>query len=83
VYDASFIKWRSASLMYTFPASLFRRKYIKGVNMSLVGRNLAILMKHVPNVDPESGINNTNGQGLELTGYPAERSFGCNLNVKF
>jgi TonB-linked SusC/RagA family outer membrane protein len=83
VYDASFIKWRSASLTYTFPASMFRRKYIKGVNMSLVGRNLAILMKHVPNVDPESGINNTNGQGLELTGYPAERSFGCNLNVKF
>lgn len=83
VYDASFIKWRSASLTYAVPASLLRSKFVRGVNVSLVGRNLAILMKHVPNVDPESSINNTNGQGLELTGYPAERSWGMNINVKF
>jgi TonB-linked SusC/RagA family outer membrane protein len=83
VYDASFIKWRSASLTYTVPASLLRSKFIRGLNVSLVGRNLAILMKHIPNVDPESSINNTNGQGLELTGYPAERSWGMNINVKF
>jgi TonB-linked SusC/RagA family outer membrane protein len=83
VYDASFIKWRSASLTYAFPASLLQRKFIKGLSVSLVGRNLAILMKHIPNVDPESSINNTNGQGLELTGYPIERSWGMNINVKF
>jgi hypothetical protein len=40
-------------------------------------------MKHIPNVDPESSINNTNGQGLELTGYPATRSWGFNINAKF
>jgi len=83
VYDASFIKWRSASLTYSLPASLLRSKFVHGVNVSLVGRNLAILLKHIPNVDPESSINNTNGQGLEQTGYPAERSWGCNINVKF
>ena len=83
VYDASFIKLRSASLSYTFPAALFKKRFIKGINCSLVGRNLAILMKHVPNIDPESSINNTNGQGLELTGYPATRSWGFNMNLKF
>ena len=83
VYDASFIKLRSASLSYTLPASLFRRRFIKGMNISLVGRNLAILMKRIPNIDPESSINNTNGQGLELTGYPSVRSWGFNMNVKF
>jgi outer membrane receptor protein involved in Fe transport len=83
VYDASFIKWRSASLTYALPAALLTHKYIKGITVSLVGRNLAILMKRIPNIDPESSINNTNGQGLELTGYPPNRSLGLNMNVKF
>jgi len=83
VYDASFIKWRAAALGYTFPASVLKKKFIKGLTISLVGRNLATLMKHTPNIDPESSINNTNGQGLELTGYPATRSLGFNLNFKF
>ena len=83
VYDASFIKWRSASLGYSLPGSLLRKGYIKGVTFSLVGRNLAVLMKHTPNIDPESSINNTNGQGLELTGYPPARSWGFNINCKF
>jgi len=48
-----------------------------------VGRNLATLMKHTPNIDPESSINNTNGQGLELSGYPPVRSWGFNINLKF
>ncbi len=55
---------------------MLKGKFIKGVNVSLVGRNLAILMKHVPNVDPESSINNTNGQGLELTGLSRDAQLG-------
>lgn len=83
VYDASFIKWRAATLGYTLPATLLKKGFIKGLSISLVGRNLAVLMKHTPNIDPESSINNTNGQGLELTGYPATRSWGVNVNFKF
>jgi hypothetical protein len=83
VYDASFIKWRSASLTYNFPATMLKKKFIKDLSLSLVGRNLATLMKHTPNIDPESSINNTNGQGLELTGYPPTRSWGINMNLKF
>ena len=83
VYDASFIKWRAASLGYTFPPSLLRKKFIKALTISLVGRNLATLMKHTPNIDPESNYTNTNGQGLELSGYPAVRSMGLNVNLKF
>jgi hypothetical protein len=83
VYDASFIKWRTASLGYTFPPSVLKKGFIKALSVSLVGRNLATLMKHTPNIDPESSINNTNGQGLELTGYPATRSLGFDVNLKF
>ena len=83
VYDASFIKLRSAVLTWTAPSGMLKTKVVKELSFSAVGRNLAILMKHVPNVDPESSINNSNGQGLELSGYPATRSWGFNMNVKF
>ena len=83
VYDASFIKFRSLSLGYSLPPSVLKNSFIKSFNISLIARNLAILMKHTPNIDPESNLNNTNAQGLELAGYPATRNYGININVKF
>ena len=83
VYDASFIKLRSVSINYSLPESLLKKGFIKGLSLSLVARNLATLVKHTPNIDPESNLNNTNGQGLELSGYPAQRNIGFNVNVKF
>jgi TonB-linked SusC/RagA family outer membrane protein len=83
VYDASFIKWRSVSVSYTVPEKVLQKRFIKQLTVSLVGRNLAVLMKHTPNIDPESSLNNTNGQGLELSGYPAVRMVGMNVGVKF
>ncbi|HEY4107703.1 SusC/RagA family TonB-linked outer membrane protein [Puia sp.] len=83
VYDASFIKLRSLTLTYTLPSKILQNTFIKGINIGLVGRNLWTVMKHVPNIDPESSLNNSNGQGLELSGFPATRSMGLNVNFKF
>jgi TonB-linked SusC/RagA family outer membrane protein len=83
VYDASFIKFRSLSLGYSVPQSSLKKGVIKRLTFSVVARNIAILMKHTPNIDPESNLNNTNAQGLELSGYPAVRNIGFNVNVKF
>lgn len=84
IYDASFIKFRSVSLAYSFPQSVLgKTSFIKGLTLSLVGRNIATLMKHTPNIDPESNLTGTNSQGLELSGYPAVRNLGFNVNVKF
>lgn len=85
VYDASFVKLRELSLGYNFPKSLLANKlpFIQDLKLSLVGRNLWTILKHTPNIDPESAYNNTNGQGLELNGYPATRNIGFNLNIKF
>lgn len=84
VYNASFIKLRELSFGYTFPESLLgKQKLIKGITLSLVGRNLWTIMKHTDNIDPESAYNNGNAQGLELNGYPATRNVGFNVNVKF
>jgi TonB-linked SusC/RagA family outer membrane protein len=84
VYDASFIKFRSISLAYNLPSSVLKKApFIQGLTLSLVGRNIATLMKHTPNIDPESNLTGTNAQGLELSGYPAVRNLGFNINVKF
>ena len=81
VQDASFIKFRQLTLGYNFPSKMFNNK-IKGLNVSLVGRNLFILMKKTDNIDPESSYNAT-FPGLELGGVPPVRTFGMNLSVKF
>jgi hypothetical protein len=83
VYDASFIKLRQIVIGYTLPSKIFRKMPIQSINISLVGRNLAVLKKHTPNIDPESNYSGSVGQGLELAGVPPFRSFGLNLNVKF
>jgi hypothetical protein len=83
-YKADFVKLRELSLSYSFPKSVLESlKYVKGLSVSIVGRNLWTIKKYVDNIDPESSINNTNGQGLELNGYPATRNIGFNVNVKF
>ncbi len=85
VYDASFIKLRELSLGYNFSKLFLAQNlpFIKDVKLSLVGRNLWTMLKHTPNIDPESAYNNSNGQGLELNGYPATRNIGFNVNIKF
>ncbi|HVY73206.1 MAG TPA: TonB-dependent receptor, partial [Puia sp.] len=83
LYDASFIKLRSIVLSYNFPKTIIGNGFVKGLSLSFVARNVATLMKHTPNVDPESNYTATRSQGLELAGYPQVRSFGFNLNVKF
>ncbi len=83
VYDASFIKLREITLGYTFPAKWFVKSPVQGVTLSLIGRNLAILDKNVPNIDPESAVSTNNVQGLEGGQLPTVRTFGASLSVKF
>jgi TonB-linked SusC/RagA family outer membrane protein len=83
VYDASFIKLRQITLGYSLPARLFNGTPIRGLMVSLVGRNLAILHKKVPNIDPESSYQSGNNQGLDYFGLPASRTYGVNLRATF
>ena len=81
IYDASFIKFRQIIFGYTFPASMFNNK-IQGITLSFVARNVFTIMKHTPNIDPESNYSN-GPQGIEQAEVPYTRTFGLNLNVKF
>jgi hypothetical protein len=81
VFDASYIKLREIRLGYTikkignFP--------IKDINLSVVGRNLALLYANAPHIDPESSFSNTNLQGLEFGQLPSAKSLGFNISFKF
>jgi hypothetical protein len=51
----------------------------KNIAVSVIGRNLAILYKKVPHIDPETTTNSGNIQGIEGAAVPPVRSWGFNL----
>lgn len=84
VFDASYVKWRQLSIGYTLPASWTSKLRIQNVNISFIGRNLALLYKKAPHIDPETGFSNDNSsQGMEFGQMPSTRSLGFSLNLKF
>ncbi|MGB1204562.1 MAG: SusC/RagA family TonB-linked outer membrane protein [Chitinophagales bacterium] len=84
VFDASFVKLRQLMIGYSLPNTLFNGKVFQGASIALVGRNLAILHKNAPHIDPESAFSSKNEeQGQEFGQLPSTRSIGFNLNFKF
>jgi outer membrane receptor protein involved in Fe transport len=84
LYDASFVKLRQVTLGYNLPKALLAKLPFNNVQLSFVARNLAILYKNTPNIDPESGYAFSAGaQGLEYFGVPTTRSYGFNLGITY
>jgi TonB-linked SusC/RagA family outer membrane protein len=84
VVDGDFIKLRQMTVGYSLPSKLFKpTSIIKGLDFSLVARNLAILWRKTENIDPEASFgSNINYVGIEGTSLPPTRSIGFNLNFK-
>ncbi len=81
IYDGSYVKLREVRLSYDLRPSWAARLRSNAVNISLVGRNLAMWTK-VPNIDPEfTYSSNSNLQGLEYAIVPNPRVFGFNLRI--
>jgi hypothetical protein len=97
VYDAGYIKLRELSLGYSLPATVFgRQNVIKGIDLSLSGRNLWIIHKNLPYADPEQGaasttpnsstpiVYNPNASiGYQTGVYPSVRTLAFNVKLKF
>jgi hypothetical protein len=85
VVDGDFIKLRQVTLAYNVPASVFGNVPVfRSAQISLVGRNLAILMRKADNIDPEASFgSNVRYYGIEGTSLPSVRSYGVNVNLKF
>lgn len=83
VYDASYVKLRELVLSYALPTTWISKIGMRKASVSVYGRNLWLIYKNVPNIDPETFYTNGNGQGYELYSYPNKRSIGFSLNVNF
>lgn len=83
VYSASYIKLREVKLGYTIPQKWAKSIGFQGASFAVVGRNLWIIHKNAPNIDPETAFNTGNGQGLEDLTLPTVRNIGFNVNLKF
>lgn len=84
VYDATNIRLRELAISYSLPVRwLARQSVLKGLEVSLIGRNLFFFMNKAP-YDPDAALSVGNSlQGVDVFGMPTTRSVGFNLKVKF
>ena len=89
LYDASYVKLRTARLGYNFPKTALDSTPFDSVNVSLVGNNLLLLYSNIPEggLDPSeiegsgsiaSGLRNVEGGQL-----PPSRTIGINVSLTF
>jgi TonB-linked SusC/RagA family outer membrane protein len=85
VYDASFVKLREVSLSYSLPKTVTSKLGgVRGIDFSIVARNLWIIHKNLPDADPEDAASSGNfGQGYSTGAYPAVRTVGANIRLSF
>ena len=85
VFSSDFIKLRNITLSYDLSRFISNKtKFVKGLAISAFCRNAALLMKHIPTVDPEAFASSSDSRlGYEQHTEPTTRTLGLNLNVKF
>jgi hypothetical protein len=86
ILDGSYVKLREVIFGYDF--KLKKTSFIQKLNLSMVGRNLAILYRDISTrelgIDPEVGLGSgAAGVGFENFQIPTVRSFGINLRASF
>ena len=85
IFDASFVKLREVALSYQLPSKLFKNNFLRGLQIGIEGRNLALLYSKVPHIDPENNLfgAGADGFGVERSSVPSTRSIGVNLRASF
>ena len=85
VYDGSYVKLREVAVTFSFPAAWIERLHpLKGIDVSLVGRNLWIIDKNMEYSDPEETLSSGNStNGYQSGAYPAVRTYGFNFKFNF
>lgn len=83
IFDASYVKLRELSLGYSFSPALLKKVKIQSAKISLVGRNVWMIFKNTPHIDPEIDAKGGNQQGFGYGELPSSRSIGANLSLSF
>jgi hypothetical protein len=87
IFKSDFVKLRNISLAYNF-SSLIKKaaslKFVKGLTLSASCRNVAMLYKDLPGLDPEAIQSSGDIRaGYENSSLPTTRNYNLTLNVKF
>lgn len=86
-FKSDFVKLRNISLSYNFTDVIEKvpaLKFVKGLTLSAACRNVAILYKDLPGLDPESVQSSGDFRaGYENSSLPTTRNYNVSLNVKF
>jgi hypothetical protein len=86
-FKSDFIKLRSISLAYNLTGLINKLtlfNFVKGLSLSASCRNVAIIHKDLPGLDPEAIQSSGDIRaGYENSSLPTTRSYNLTLNVKF
>jgi TonB-linked SusC/RagA family outer membrane protein len=86
-FKSDFIKLRNISLAYNFTTILKKvalLNFVKGLTLSASVRNVAIIHKDLPGLDPEAIQSSGDIRaGYENSSLPTTRNYNLTLNVKF
>ena len=82
VYDATNVRLAELSFGYNFPVQNWC-KWLKGLNVSFVAHNLAMIYMNAP-FDPEmTASTGTYGMGVDYFMQPSTRNLGFSVKLKF
>lgn len=86
-FKSDFIKLRTISLAYNFTGLIKKLSwfdFVKGLSLSASCRNVAIIHKDLPGLDPEAIQSSGDIRaGYENSSLPTTRNYNLTLNVKF
>jgi TonB-linked SusC/RagA family outer membrane protein len=87
IFKSDFIKLRNISVAYNFSSLITKvalLKFVKGLTLSASCRNVAIIHKDLPGLDPEAIQSSGDIRaGYENSSLPTTRNYNLTLNVKF
>jgi hypothetical protein len=87
IEDVSWARLRYATLSYNIPSTVFGQSFIKGVELSVTGRNL-LLITNYTGADPETaaagaGVRGGGSNGFDYGSVPATRGVDMGIRVTF
>ncbi|PLX23760.1 MAG: hypothetical protein C0599_03790 [Salinivirgaceae bacterium] len=83
IEDASWLRLRTLSLTYDFPAKTIEKLPIKGLSLGVSGNNL-LLFTNYKGIDPETNLSGvSNSMGRDYFNMPSVRSYSFTIKMNF
>ncbi len=84
VFENTWVKMREVALTYSIPSNLVKKlKFVQGLDLSLIGRNLFYIYTSLPEkLNPEAINGIGNAQGIQWAQFPMMRDMGISLKVR-